>query len=163
MLHCRRHALRMYIQANGTLVEDEAGRIPLPCYFTGTHSSALYRSWLKTPMHIYQLPVPLLDQVTPLPLLLVKMGNWLIGLIEKVCGGDVASRATWLLCSHRPNEVLCGGKISAVDGYILAVYDHLDRSCNASPLSPMVSGPMANISLRLHWLPHIRSEILDIK
>ena len=29
--------------------------------------------------------------------MLVKIGNWLTGLTEKVCGWDVAPRATWLL------------------------------------------------------------------
>ena len=38
--------------------------------------------------------------------LLVKVDNWLTGLSERVCGWDVAPGAVWLLCSHRPNEVL---------------------------------------------------------
>lgn len=53
MLCCRRHALACLYKANGILVENPAGQIEFEYFFMRTHSNALYRSWLKTPMHIF--------------------------------------------------------------------------------------------------------------
>ena len=77
--------------------------------------------------------------------LLVKMGNWLTGLIlRRFAAGMWPPELPGTPGYHVATGLMrC---IAGVDGYILAVYAHLDRSCDVSPLSPtlMVFSPMTN-------------------